>query len=207
MADEKPVEGSVPAPEPTAEKPAGPKPEDEIAALKQRLAAAEDKVRRQAAEFVNETRRIQRQAEERVRYAIQPVVEDLLAVADALHNGIEGLKDSEHERRVAAGLGLVERTLLETLARYGVARIDALGKPFDPSIHEAILEMESEGPPKTVIQVVRPGFTLHGRVVRAAHVIVSRAAAPPAAPPSGEKPPAPPPTDGPGGGKMNDEPE
>jgi molecular chaperone GrpE len=155
---------------------------DEAVHLRERLAAAtaqvaalEDKVRRQAAEFLNETRRIQRQADERARYAIQPVVQDLLGVADALHGAIGGLGDTEHERRVAEGLHLVERALVDVLAQHGVARIDALGKPFDPSLHEAVLEAESEGPPRTVTQVLRPGFTLHGRVVRPAHVIVSKA--------------------------------
>ena len=129
-------------------------------------------------------RRIQRQADERVRYAAQPVVEDLLGVVDALHGAIEGLKDSEHERRVAEGLRLVERQLLDGLARHGVARIEAVGKPFDPTVHEAVLEMPGPAAERTVLQVVRPGFTLHGRVVRPAHVIVSKPAAPAAAAPS-----------------------
>ena len=117
-------------------------------------------------------------------FAVQPVVSDLLGVADALHGAIEGLKDSEHERRVAEGLKLVERELTEVLGRHGVARIDALGKPFDTALHEAILEIESDAPERTVVQVTRPGFTLHGRVVRPAAVIVSKAKAKEVPPPS-----------------------
>lgn len=165
-----PADAAAPA-EPTAE----------LAAARQALAVAEDRLRRQQAEFVNDVRRIQRQADERVRYAAQPVVEDILGVVDALHGAIEGLKDSEHERRVAEGLRLVERQLLDGLSRHGVARIDAAGKPFDPAVHEAVLEMPSPAAERTVLQVVRPGFTLHGRVVRPAHVIVSKPAAPAAA--------------------------
>lgn len=146
----------------------------ETAALKANLAALEEKLRRQQAEFVNDLQRVRRQAEEDRRFAVQPVVTDLLGVADALHNGIEGLKASEHEQRMAEGLRLVERQLLETLAKYGVARIDATGRPFDPTVHEAILEVEGTTPERVVVQVLRPGFTLHGRVVRPAHVIVSR---------------------------------
>jgi molecular chaperone GrpE len=148
----------------------------EVAALRAKVAALEDKVRRQAAEFVNDTRRIRQQAEDRARYAAEPVVSDLLGVVDALHNAIHGLQASEHERRVSEGLRLVERELIEALARHGVARIDAAGKPFDPAFHQAILETDAPGPPRSVVQVVRPGFTLHGRVVRPAHVIVSKAA-------------------------------
>lgn len=150
-------------------------PESELAAAKASVAALEDRLRRQQAEFVNETRRIQRQADERVKFAVQPVLSDLLGVVDALHGAIEGLKDTEHERRVAEGLKLVEKELLEALARHGVARIDAIGKPFDPTFHEAILEMEGAGAPGSVLQVTRPGFLLHGRLLRAAHVIVSKA--------------------------------
>jgi len=153
---------------------APPSPESELAAAKALVTTLEDRIRRQQAEFVNDTRRIQRQADERAKYAVQPVVSDLLGVVDALHSAIEGLKEGEHERRVADGLRLIEKELLEVLGRHGVARIDAIGKPFDPAVHEAMLEVEHEGPARTVLQVMRQGFTLHGRVVRAAHVIVSR---------------------------------
>lgn len=167
--------GPAPAAAPPAAAPAAREgPESELAAAKALVATLEDRIRRQQAEFVNDTRRIQRQADERAKYAVQPVVSDLLGVVDALHSAIEGLKEGEHERRVADGLRLIEKELLEVLGRHGVAKIDAIGKPFDPAVHEAMLEIEHEGPARTVLQVMRQGFTLHGRVVRAAHVIVSR---------------------------------
>lgn len=211
----RPDSRAEPAPDETAAAPCvvapagagteAPESPSETEGLKDRVAAIEDKVRRQAAEFVNETRRIQRQADERLKYAVQPLVEDLLAVADAIHNAIEGLKDTEHERRVADGLAIVERTLLETLGRYGVQRIDAQGKPFDPTIHQAILETESEGPPSAVVQVVRPGFTLHGRVVRPAHVIVSKAKPAPAPGAAAGRESAPPPESSPQAGGEDEE--
>lgn len=148
--------------------------EDELTTARTAVAALEDRVRRQQAEFVNDTRRIQRQADERVKFAVQPVVTDLLGVVDALNGAIKGLKDAEQDRRIAQGLRLVEKELLDALARHGVARIDAMGKPFDPAVHEAILEVDRPGPARTVVEVTRLGFTLHGRVVRAAHVIVSK---------------------------------
>jgi molecular chaperone GrpE len=143
-------------------------------ALRAKADAAEDRRKREQADFVNEVRRIQRQADDRVRFAVQAVVTDLLPVTDALHGAIEGLKDGEHEKRVAEGLRMVEKQLLDILGGHGVQRIDALNKPFDPAVHEAILEMESPAAARTVLQVIRPGFTLHGRVVRPAHVVVSR---------------------------------
>lgn len=149
-------------------------PEAELAALKATVASLEAKVVLQQAEFLNEVRRIQRQAEERVKFAAQPVVEDVLGVADALHGAIEGLRDSEHEQRVAEGLRNVERQLVDALAKHGIQRVDALGKIFDPALHQAVVEIESPSPARTVLQVVRPGFLLHGRLVRPAHVVVSK---------------------------------
>ena len=155
----------------------------EAEAMKATIASLEDKLRRQQADFLNDVRRLQKQADERVRFAVQPVVSDLLGVADALHGAIEGLKDTEHERRVAAGLRLIERELLEALGRHGVARIDALHKPFDPALHDAVMEVEGDAPERTVVQVTRPGFTLYGRVIRPASVIVSRPPSKPSSPP------------------------
>jgi molecular chaperone GrpE len=157
--------------------------------LEAKVAALEDRLRRQQADFLNDVRRIQRLSDERAKYAVQPVVEDLLGVADALHGAIEGLTGSEHEKRIGEGLRMVERELLDVLGRHGVQRIDALNKPFDPAVHEAVMEMESPAPERTVVQVTRPGFTLHGRVVRPAHVVVAKGkkkgdASPPAAPES-----------------------
>lgn len=170
---------AAPPPAAGAQPGATPTPESELAAAKATIASLDDRIRRQQADFVNETRRIQRQADERVKFAVQPVVSDLLGVVDALHGAVEGLSTSEHERRVAEGLRLVEKELLDALARHGVGRIDAIGKPFDPTFHEAILEMEGAGAPGSVLQVTRPGFLLHGRLLRAAHVIVCKAKSPP----------------------------
>lgn len=151
---------------------------DRVAAREAQVAALEDRVLRQQADFANEVRQIRRRGDDAVRFAAQPVVADLLGVVDALHNAVEGLKASEHERRVADGLRLVERELLEVLRRHGVERLDAAGKPFDPQLHEAISELDSYGAERTVLQVLSPGFTLHGRLVRAARVVVSRPKAP-----------------------------
>ena len=174
----------------SAPPPPTPMPESELAVAKATVATLEDRVRRQQAEFVNDMRRIQRQADERVKFAVQPLVSELLGVIDALYGAIEGLKDGEHERRVAQGLKLVEKELFDVLGRQGVARIDAMGKPFDPAVHEAVVEIDSPSPPHTVLQVTRPGFTLNGRLIRAAHVIVSKRKPEPAPeaplPPHGE---------------------
>jgi molecular chaperone GrpE len=149
----------------------------ELDAARAALAEANDRLKREQAQFVNDRRRIERLAEDRARFAISAVVTDLLPVVDAIHSAIEGLGEGEREGAVATGLAMVERQLLDALRRHGIERMEALDRPFDPTHHEAVLEREeARHPERTVVQVVRPGFTLHGRVVRPAHVVVSRGA-------------------------------
>jgi molecular chaperone GrpE len=76
------------------------------------------------------------------------------------------------------GIKMVAQALQATLARYNCQKIDALGKPFDPAVHEAISQQpKPDVPPGTVLNVVQDGYTLHDRVVRPAQVIVSAAPA------------------------------
>jgi molecular chaperone GrpE len=174
-AEAKPAGDERPAPAaPDAEPAAADPPTD-------RLAALEDRVKRMQAEFLNETRRIRSQADADRAFAIQRVVVDLLPVADALHGAAATLAADAEAARFREGLELVVRQLDEVLARHGVTRIEAVGKPFDPTQHEAVLLVDrADLPPQTVVAVVRPGFALNGRVVRPAHVTVSRVPAPPA---------------------------
>ena len=107
------------------------------------------------------------------------MVGELLPVFDALHSAREGLAaagESSALDAVRHGLGLVEKELLKVLGRHGIERIEATGEGFDPALHEAVFVVDHpELDPNVVAQVLRPGFTLHGRVVRAAHVAVTRA--------------------------------
>lgn len=152
-----------------------------------RVLELEDKLKRALADFRNETQRIARQAEEGRKYAVEGLVKELLPVFDALHSARQGLVAAGGEPSSASagvdavrqGLDLVERELLNVLRRHGVQRIEADAEPFDPGLHEALLVVDHpELEPGVVAQVLRPGFTLHGRVVRPAHVAVTRAAAP-----------------------------
>lgn len=149
----------------------------------------EDRLRRVQAEFLNETKRIGRQADERTKYAAEGLIQDLLPVFDALHSARDGFAgretaaaEAQDETAAAAdhaaleGFELVEKELLNVLGRHGVSRIEAVGSTFDPSLHHAIVMMERPDlEPGAVAMELRPGFTLHGRVVRPAHVAVAAA--------------------------------
>jgi molecular chaperone GrpE len=176
-----PVEGVEPGRAPTPE---------EVEAWRQgaeRAQALAERLKRTEAEFVNETRRIRRQAESERRFAIEAVLADLLPSLDALERAQEGLGESEVETRVREGLRLVTTEFLTVLERHGVERILAHGQPFDPTRHEAITTLEADShPPGHVCHELRAGYALSGRVVRPAQVIVARSAAREAGPASGD---------------------
>lgn len=155
-------------------------PSDGRREFEQRIAQLEDRLRRQEADFVNETRRIRRQADEQARYAADRVVQDLLPVLDALHGAAQRMQGSDaaaaDERSgLREGFDLVGKQLADVLRRHGVEEIEALGRVFDPACHEAMLVLDDPTrPSQSVAAVLRPGWRLHGRVVRPAQVAVAR---------------------------------
>ncbi len=159
-------------PEQAPEEPAPPPTAEEA------LEKLTDKLRRVEAEFVNETKRIRRKAEEDRKYAVEGVVVDLLPVVDALAGARDGLPDDEASAPMREGLSLVEQQLQAVFKRYGIAAIEAQDKPFDPARHQALMMVERDDvPPQTVCDVMRVGYELHGRVIRPAEVLVAKAPA------------------------------
>lgn len=139
----------------------------------------EDRLKRSQAEFVNESKRIARQAEQDRRFAVEQVVKDLVPLAEGLDSALAAAGASASAATLKDGVALVAQQLEEILKRHGVELIRPAGAPFDPLSHEAILVVErADVPPNHVADVVRPGFRLHGRVVRPAQVTVAKAAAP-----------------------------
>lgn len=170
-------------------------PVDELTERTAEVATLKDKLQRVEAEFVNETKRIRRKAEQDRKYAIEKVVVDLLPVIDALHGASEALGDDDASKPMREGLSLVEKQLQGVFTRYGIAPIEAMGQPFDPARHQAMMMVENpDFEPQTVCNVTRLGYELNGRVVRPAEVIVVKA---PPAPATEETEPS---DEAPGGG-------
>lgn len=119
---------------------------------------------RSCADLENFRKRVQRDSEElRVRAAIS-VVRELLAPLDNLQLAVE---QASEQPALREGIALIQRQMEEALAKVGVETIEALGEPFDPSLHEAMTVERREGfAPNTVIEEIRKGYTLGGRVVR-----------------------------------------
>ena len=162
---------------------------EECARLAARAAEAdvlEDRLKRAQAEFVNESKRIARQAEQDRRFAVEQVAKDLVPLAEGLGSAVAAATSVPAAQAVRDGLTLLVKQLEDILGRYGIELLRPQGLPFDPAAHEAILMVDrSDVPANHVADVIRPGFRLHGRVVRPAQVTVAKAAKPDATPPTG----------------------
>jgi molecular chaperone GrpE len=154
---------------------------DDRAALQKRLEAAEQArdeylslVKQTRAEFENYQKRSARDLASERRYAQAPLAGDLLGALDNLERAIAAGNQAGETGPLVQGVVLVQSQLLDVLRRHGVTRIDAQGKPFDPNLHQAVMQQPSaEVPPGTVLQVLEPGYMLHERVLRPARVVVS----------------------------------
>jgi molecular chaperone GrpE len=134
-----------------------------------------DTLRRVQAEFENYRKRVIKEQTALVDRATEGLVEQLLPVLDSFELALKnfdaaGGQDTESVRK---GVELVYAELLGVLEKAGVSRVEAEGKPFDPNVHEAVMQEEGDGEP-VVTDVLRTGYTLKGRVLRPAMVKVSR---------------------------------
>jgi molecular chaperone GrpE len=172
VADKKPQE-----PPPAAERPPladAARLAEELEKLRQELAEAKDSRLRSQAELDNYRKRVRREMDDERRYAFIPLLRDLLPVLDNLDRAIQAAEKSQESGALLSGVKLVLQQFETVLERHHCRRIDALYTPFDPSLHQAILQQPSgEHPENTVLMVTQAGFQLHDRVVRPSQVIVS----------------------------------
>jgi len=170
--DETPVN----EPERSEHPPAGDQP-SEVAELRRQLDDKQDRLLRAVAETENVRRRAQRDREEYIRYANETLLRDLVPVLDNLDRALEAARTAGNAPGVVEGVELIQRELLKVLERSGVVRYSGVGQPFDPTRHEAIARtVTSTVQPDTIVSEQLPGYLLHGRVLRAALVVVAVAA-------------------------------
>jgi len=141
------------------------------------LADTKEKLLRALADQQNIRRQMQRERDDAVRFAGARLAEDLLDTLDNLRRAIESVPvdaSSEEVKPLLAGVEATERNLLEMLARHGVQKIDPFGLAFDPHHHHAIFQRpDSIAAEGTIIEVLQPGYMLHGRLLRPAMVGVA----------------------------------
>ncbi|MCW3474726.1 nucleotide exchange factor GrpE [Rhodovastum sp. RN2-1] len=152
-----------------------------IAELEAEAAEMRDRWLRAEAETQNVRARAKREVEETRQYAVQNFARDIVEAAENLKRGLESIPaagpgESEIVTRLREGFAGVERSFLAILERNGVKRDDPTGAMFDPNLHQAMAEQETaEHPPGTVVQAWTQAWTLNGRLLRPAMVVVAKA--------------------------------
>jgi molecular chaperone GrpE len=152
--------------------------EAQLAAVRQEATAAQDRYLRTMADLENFRRRMVREKEELRAFAASRVVEELLPVLDNLALGLNAAKAPNADlKTLVGGIEMVATQFKNALSNHGLQEVNPLNQPFDPNQHEAIAQQPSpEVPDGHVLNVVRIGYSLNGRLLRPASVVVSSGA-------------------------------
>ena len=143
-----------------------------------------DQALRAVAEADNVRKRADRSIENAHKYALERFVNDLLPAVDSFERAVDATADLKASAgkavsAMAEGMKLSLKLLMEAMQRQGIQVVDPIGAPFDPNLHEAMSMIENpEAEPGSVIEVFEKGYTVNGRLVRAARVIVAKEPAP-----------------------------
>lgn len=141
-----------------------------------RLADAEDKLLRIQAEMQNLRRRTEQDIERAHKFGQERFSSELLVVMDNLERALNAASEHDDEvvKAIHEGVNLTLKSFVDCFAKFNIEEVDPMGEPFDPALHQAMsIQENGEVEPNTVIAVMQKGYTLHGRVLRPAMVVVS----------------------------------
>jgi molecular chaperone GrpE len=137
-----------------------------------------DQLLRTAADFDNFRKRSRKDVEEAQRKGLERALTELLPVSDNLDRALQASATVAEIAPILEGIRMVHKFFEDALSRLGVERVQAVGVPFDPSVHEAVQQVETEeAPPGTIVAEMLPGYRLGQKLLRAAMVSVARAPA------------------------------
>jgi molecular chaperone GrpE len=149
----------------------------ELEHLRAQVTDANDRLLRLRADFDNFRRRAAREHQDALQFGPQNLVKDLLSVVDNLDRAIDHARQSGGGdlQSFLQGVELVARELIAVLGKHHVNEIEALGKPFNPALHEAMAQVPADGvEPNTVVDVLEKGYQIRDRLVRPARVVVAK---------------------------------
>lgn len=153
-------------------------PEERIEKAEAEAKEAYDRFLRASAELENYKKRTQKEMAEFRKYANASLVKELLGVVDNLERAIESSNGSNEEGRLSEGLNLTLKELLKIFKTFHASPIEALGKPFDPSYHQAMMQQETTDQPENIVlDELQKGYMIHDRLLRPAMVVVSKSPA------------------------------
>ena len=151
-------------------------PLDPVEAAQAEAARLKDQLLRVAADFDNFKKRSRRELGDAAKHSKEEVLRDLLPVFDNLERATSHATSATDLKALTDGINMVMRQFLDTLGKLGVERVNALGQPFDPAVHEAVQHLETaEHPPGTVAMELQAGYRTPDRVLRPAMVVVAKA--------------------------------
>lgn len=147
---------------------------DVVAELEEQLAAANEARLRALAEFQNYRRRTDEERESLKGFLLSGVMESLLPIVDNFGRAVDSMNASTDIDKLREGISGIHRQLATVLEKNGVEQIVADGAAFDPNLHNAVMRVDDPNvPTDTVVEVLQPGYTIGGRVLRPALVKVS----------------------------------
>ncbi|HUW39763.1 MAG TPA: nucleotide exchange factor GrpE [Rectinemataceae bacterium] len=145
----------------------------ELAKVREELSSVNDKYLRKLADDVNFRKRMAREKEDTLRFAVVTLLGDLIPILDDFDRAIASAETARDYAILHDGIVLIRRQLGGMLEnKYGLKRFESLGKPFDPNHHEAVAMISGEGDEATVAEEFLPGYGLHERILRTAKVKV-----------------------------------
>lgn len=168
------AEGTEPGTVETSDQPQAEEPVDEKAELQAQLEEEQNKYLRLLADYDNFKRRTKKDQELAKQFRSQSLLTDLLPVMDNFDRALAVEAKSEESASLLKGLEMVKKSLADAVAAEGLEEIKAVGEPFDPHFHQAVMqESDADSEPGTVLQELQKGYTLNGRVLRPAMVKVN----------------------------------
>lgn len=150
----------------------------EVDALTEEIGQLKDQMLRVQADAANVRRRAEIDVQNAHKFGQEKLIKELVQVVDNLERGLQVVnQDDEGQKAIGEGIELTLKSLMSALSKSNVEVVDPSGQPFDPALHQAMTMIPSaDVEPNTVIDTMQKGYTLHGRVVRPAMVVVSKAA-------------------------------
>ena len=150
--------------------------EARLESVEQELKDSHDRFLRVSAEFENYKKRAAREMNDFRKFANESFVKAMLPVVDNLDRAIESSSDDDHSiRSVVEGVNMTLKEILKIFEQFGVKPFESLGKIFDPALHQAVMQKETDNhPEKTILNELEKGYMIHDRLLRPAMVVVSK---------------------------------
>ncbi len=152
------------------------------AELENEKAKSEDYLRRMQylqADFENYRKRVEKETSDSRQFGNQRLLSDLLVVNDELELALREAKESKENPTIVEGVGMVYKRLQSIMSKEGVEKIHSLGSKFNPDLHDAALRVVSDKEDGTIVEEIRQGYTLKGKVLRPSIVKVAENSAEP----------------------------